>query len=58
VSAADPHHATHRTIEAIWRIESAHVIAGPKKSVVSAAKEETKARIQEGKPEKALQPTT
>jgi len=29
VSATDPHHATHRTIEAIWRIESAHVIAGP-----------------------------
>jgi hypothetical protein len=29
VSAADPHHATHRTIDAIWRIESAHVIAGP-----------------------------
>jgi RNA polymerase sigma factor (sigma-70 family) len=32
VSAADPHHATHqalhRTIEAVWRIESARVIAG------------------------------
>jgi RNA polymerase sigma factor (sigma-70 family) len=27
VSAADPHHATHRTIEAVWRIESARVIA-------------------------------
>jgi RNA polymerase sigma factor (sigma-70 family) len=32
VSATDPHHATnqalHRTIEAVWRIESARVIAG------------------------------
>jgi predicted RNA polymerase sigma factor len=32
VSATDPHQATpqalHRTIEAVWRIESAHVIAG------------------------------
>jgi RNA polymerase sigma factor (sigma-70 family) len=32
VSAADPHHAStlalHRTIEAVWRIESARVIAG------------------------------
>jgi RNA polymerase sigma factor (sigma-70 family) len=28
VSAADPHHATRRTIEAVWRIESARVIAG------------------------------
>ncbi|HTA66407.1 MAG TPA: sigma-70 family RNA polymerase sigma factor, partial [Xanthomonadaceae bacterium] len=28
MSAADPHHATHRTIEAVWRIESARVIAG------------------------------
>jgi hypothetical protein len=32
VSVADPHHATHqalhRTIEAVWRIESARVIAG------------------------------
>jgi RNA polymerase sigma factor (sigma-70 family) len=28
VSAADPHHATHRAIEAVWRIESARVIAG------------------------------
>ena len=27
MSAADPHHATHRTIEAVWRIESARVIA-------------------------------
>jgi RNA polymerase sigma factor (sigma-70 family) len=27
VSATDTHHATHRTIEAVWRIESAHVIA-------------------------------
>jgi len=27
VSAADPHHATHRTIEAVWRIESARLIA-------------------------------
>jgi RNA polymerase sigma factor (sigma-70 family) len=27
VSATDPHHATHRTIEAVWRIESARVIA-------------------------------
>jgi RNA polymerase sigma factor (sigma-70 family) len=27
VSAADPHHATHRTIEAVWRIESPRVIA-------------------------------
>jgi RNA polymerase sigma factor (sigma-70 family) len=28
VSAADPHHATHRTIEAVWRIESPRLIAG------------------------------
>jgi RNA polymerase sigma factor (sigma-70 family) len=28
VSATDPHHATHGTIEAVWRIESARVIAG------------------------------
>jgi RNA polymerase sigma factor (sigma-70 family) len=28
VSATDPHHATNRTIEAVWRIESARVIAG------------------------------
>ncbi|MGA7290392.1 MAG: RNA polymerase sigma factor [Terriglobales bacterium] len=28
MSAIDPHHATHRTIEAVWRIESARVIAG------------------------------
>jgi len=32
VSATDPHHATHqalhRTIEAVWRIESARVSAG------------------------------
>ncbi len=28
MSAADSHHATHRTIEAVWRIESARVIAG------------------------------
>jgi RNA polymerase sigma factor (sigma-70 family) len=28
VSAADPHLATHRTIEAVWRIESPRVIAG------------------------------
>ena len=28
MSAADPHHATHRAIEAVWRIESARVIAG------------------------------
>jgi RNA polymerase sigma factor (sigma-70 family) len=28
VSATDPHHATLRTIEAVWRIESARVIAG------------------------------
>jgi predicted RNA polymerase sigma factor len=32
VSATDPHHATHQalpgTIEAVWRIESARVIAG------------------------------
>jgi len=28
VSATDPHQATHRTIEAVWRIESARVIAG------------------------------
>jgi RNA polymerase sigma factor (sigma-70 family) len=28
VSATDHHHATHSTIEAIWRIESARVIAG------------------------------
>jgi RNA polymerase sigma factor (sigma-70 family) len=27
VSATDPHHATHRTIEAVWRIESARLIA-------------------------------
>lgn len=27
MSAIDPHHATHRTIEAVWRIESSHVIA-------------------------------
>ncbi len=27
MSAADPHHATHRTIEAVWRIESARLIA-------------------------------
>jgi RNA polymerase sigma factor (sigma-70 family) len=27
VSAADPHHATHRTIEAVWRIESPRLIA-------------------------------
>jgi len=28
VSATDPHHALHRTIEAVWRMESARVIAG------------------------------
>jgi len=28
VSATDPHQAIHRTIEAVWRIESARVIAG------------------------------
>jgi RNA polymerase sigma factor (sigma-70 family) len=28
VSAADPHPAIHRTIEAVWRIESSRVIAG------------------------------
>jgi RNA polymerase sigma factor (sigma-70 family) len=28
VSATDPQHATHRTIEAVWRIESSRVIAG------------------------------
>jgi RNA polymerase sigma factor (sigma-70 family) len=28
VSGTDPHQALHRTIEAVWRIESAHVIAG------------------------------
>jgi RNA polymerase sigma factor (sigma-70 family) len=28
VSATDPHHDPHRTIEAVWRIESARVIAG------------------------------
>lgn len=28
MSATDPHHATHGTIEAVWRIESARVIAG------------------------------
>jgi RNA polymerase sigma factor (sigma-70 family) len=28
VSATDPHHALHRTIEAVWRIESTRVIAG------------------------------
>lgn len=28
MSATDPHHATHRTIEAVWRIESSRVIAG------------------------------
>jgi RNA polymerase sigma factor (sigma-70 family) len=28
VSAADPHQVLHRTIEAVWRIESARVIAG------------------------------
>jgi RNA polymerase sigma factor (sigma-70 family) len=27
VSATDPHHATHRTIEAVWRIESPRLIA-------------------------------
>ena len=27
MSAADPHHATHRTIEAVWRIESPRLIA-------------------------------
>jgi len=28
VSATDPHQVFHRTIEAVWRIESARVIAG------------------------------
>ncbi|HJV91004.1 MAG TPA: RNA polymerase sigma factor [Holophagaceae bacterium] len=28
MSAPEPHQATHRTIEAVWRIESAHVVAG------------------------------
>lgn len=28
MSATDPHQATHRTIEAVWRIESSRVIAG------------------------------
>ena len=28
MSASDPLHALHRTIEAVWRIESARVIAG------------------------------
>ena len=27
MSATDPHHAPHRTVEAVWRIESARVIA-------------------------------
>ncbi|MGO9340350.1 MAG: sigma-70 family RNA polymerase sigma factor, partial [Terracidiphilus sp.] len=28
MSAADPHQVFHRTIEAVWRIESARIIAG------------------------------
>ena len=28
MSATDPHQVFHRTIEAVWRIESARVIAG------------------------------
>ena len=28
MSATDPHQVSHRTIEAVWRIESARVIAG------------------------------
>ena len=28
MSATDPHQALHRTVEAVWRIESARVIAG------------------------------
>ncbi|HWW97200.1 MAG TPA: RNA polymerase sigma factor [Edaphobacter sp.] len=28
MSATDPHHATHRTIDAVWRIESPRLIAG------------------------------
>ena len=28
MSATDPHQVLHRTIEAVWRIESARVIAG------------------------------
>jgi hypothetical protein len=28
MSATDPHQGFHRTVEAVWRIESARVIAG------------------------------
>jgi RNA polymerase sigma factor (sigma-70 family) len=40
VSATDPHHATHRTIEAVWRIESARLIAGLTRLVRDIARAE------------------
>jgi RNA polymerase sigma factor (sigma-70 family) len=40
VSAADPHHATHRAIEALWRIESPRLIAGLTRLVRDIARAE------------------
>jgi RNA polymerase sigma factor (sigma-70 family) len=40
VSATDPHHATHRTIEAVWRIESPRLIAGLTRLVRDIARAE------------------
>jgi RNA polymerase sigma factor (sigma-70 family) len=40
VSAADPHHATHSAIEAVWRIESPRLIAGLTRLVRDIARAE------------------
>ncbi len=40
MSATDPHHATHRTIEAVWRIESPRLIAGLTRLVRDIARAE------------------
>ena len=40
MSAADPHHATHRTIDAVWRIESPRLIAGLTRLVRDIARAE------------------
>jgi RNA polymerase sigma factor (sigma-70 family) len=40
VSATDPHHATHRAIDAVWRIESPRLIAGLTRLVHDIARAE------------------
>jgi RNA polymerase sigma factor (sigma-70 family) len=40
VSATGPHHATHRTIDAVWRIESPRLIAGLTRLVRDIARAE------------------